>query len=91
MTVNFVAKHRRKTKNKCPAFGKKCGRENHFAAKCKSRAETSRKCKPVHVVSEQDSDTYEDIMTLTEVNGDNETVNQVRKRATVKANNSLQE
>lgn len=50
-----------------------------------------RLTRPVHVVSEQDSGTYQDIVTITEVNGDNETVNQVRKRATVKANNSLQE
>lgn len=33
----------------------------------------------MHVVSEQDSDTYEDIMTITEVNGGNETMNQVKE------------
>ena len=79
----FCGKTHERNKTKCPAFGKKCkkcGKDNHFAAMCKSRAENSRKYKAVHVVSEHDRDTCEDIMTISEVYGDNETINQVKER-----------
>ena len=33
---------------------------------------TAGDIKPLHVVSERDSDTYEDIITVTQVNGENE-------------------
>lgn len=81
MTVSSVVKNMRKTNTNAQLLGKckKCGKENHFAAKCRSRVETSWKSKPVHVVSEQDSDTYEDIMTITEVNRENEAANQVKE------------
>lgn len=68
VNCKFCGKTHEKHKNKCPAYGKKCkkcGKENHFAVKCKSRAETYEKCKPVHAaVSEHDSDTYKDIVTM---------------------------
>lgn len=39
-----------------------------------------KKYKPVHAVSEQDSDAYQDIMTTTEANGDIKTVNQMKEK-----------
>lgn len=65
------SKTHERNKSKCPAFGKKCskcGKENHFAAKCKTKNENGQKYKSVHAVAEQDSDGYEDIMTITVAN-----------------------
>lgn len=85
----FCGKIHERNKNKCPVFGKKCkkcGKENHFAAKSKSRTENGRKSKPIQVVAEQDSDAYEHITTIKEVRD-----SKPGERATVKTNNSLQE
>ncbi|XP_023816251.1 uncharacterized protein LOC111948290 [Oryzias latipes] len=63
----FCGKSHDRNKEKCPAYGKKCkkcGKENHFAVKCKMRAEHSKK-RPVHNVAECDSDEYEDILCVT--------------------------
>lgn len=64
----FCGRTHERSKRKCPAFGKKCkkcGKENHFAAKCKARPEI-RKKKPVHNVTECDSE-YEDILCVKDV------------------------
>ncbi|KAL6490120.1 hypothetical protein MHYP_G00004650 [Metynnis hypsauchen] len=69
ISCKFCGKRHERNKKKCPAFGKKCmkcGRDNHFAAMCKTRAETRKQRKPVHAVTELDSETYEDILTVTE-------------------------
>uniref|UniRef100_A0A8C7YWC8 Gypsy retrotransposon integrase-like protein 1 n=1 Tax=Oryzias sinensis TaxID=183150 RepID=A0A8C7YWC8_9TELE len=63
----FCGKSHDRNKVKCPAYGKKCkkcGKENHFAVKCKMRAEHSKK-RSVHNVAECDSDEYEDILCVT--------------------------
>ena len=76
----FCGKTHERNKSKCPAFGKKCskcGKENHFASKCKTKTENVKKYKSVHAVAEQDSDEYEDIMTITVANETKETVNQM--------------
>lgn len=65
-------------KNKKPSFWQ-CGKDNHFSAKCKTQTESNRKVRPVHAVAEEDSGTYEDIMTITEVGGNSETVNHVKE------------
>lgn len=43
------------------------------------KTSTSRKYKPVHVVAEQQSDTYKDIMTIREINVNREAVNQIKE------------
>lgn len=64
----FCGKTHERNKNKCPALGKrcsKCGKENHFAVKCKSKLDKWRGGKQVHHVTEQNSEDYEDIMSVT--------------------------
>lgn len=78
---NFCGITHEKTKLKCPAFGKKCkkcGKENHFAVKCKTKHDKTRKSKPIHTVSES-SGSFEDIMTITEMCVITETINQVKE------------
>ncbi|KAK5866505.1 hypothetical protein PBY51_020693 [Eleginops maclovinus] len=63
----FCGKTHERNKAKCPAFGKrckKCGKENHFAVRCKSNTEKWKRGKQVHYVTEEDSDDYEDVMTV---------------------------
>ncbi|KAI4887128.1 hypothetical protein NFI96_019030, partial [Prochilodus magdalenae] len=67
----FCGKLHEKSKQKCPAYGKKCkkcGKENHFAAKCKAsqmlKGKEKRK-KQVHNVAECNSDELEDILCVT--------------------------
>lgn len=71
----FCGKTHEKSKQKCPAFGqkcRKCGRENHFAIKCKAKPDQRRK-KQVHkITTESESDEFEEILscvteTVTEV------------------------
>ncbi|KAL7857277.1 hypothetical protein SRHO_G00161760 [Serrasalmus rhombeus] len=86
ISCKFCGKRHERNKKKCPAFGKKCkkcGRDNHFAAMCKTRTETSKQRKPVHAVTELDSDTYEDILTVT-VTENAETAQQVNDSAKTK-------
>ena len=67
VSCKFCGNTHERDKNKCPAYGKKCkkcGKENHFAVKCKTKQEKD-KGKRVHNVTEQDSEQYEDIMTVT--------------------------
>ncbi|XP_049903425.1 uncharacterized protein LOC126392184 [Epinephelus moara] len=64
----FCGNTHERNKRKCPAFGKrckKCGKENHFAVRCKSKTEKWKEGKQVHTVTEQDSDDYEDILSVT--------------------------
>lgn len=64
---NFCGRTHERDKNKCPAFGKrckKCGKENHFAVKCKTK-HNQDKGKRVHHVMERDAEEYEDIMSVT--------------------------
>ncbi|KAF0036506.1 hypothetical protein F2P81_011818 [Scophthalmus maximus] len=65
--VNRNAQHAVK---KC----KKCGKDNHFAVKCRARPEQEKK-RPVHNVTECDSDEYEELLCVTEA--DTENVNTV--------------
>ncbi|KAK0156623.1 hypothetical protein N1851_000054 [Merluccius polli] len=65
----FCGKTHEKSKQKCPAFGKKCakcGRENHFAAKCKAKPEQRWKKNVSTIATEYVSDEYEDITCITE-------------------------
>lgn len=81
INCNFCGNLHEKNKNKCPAYGKKCkkcGKENHFAAKCKSKLEKSKKGRPIHTISES-SGSCEDIMTITDVCEEQETINQVKE------------
>lgn len=81
INCNFCGNTHEKNKHKCPACGKKCkkcGKENHFAAKCKSKFETNKKGRPVHTISES-SESCEDIMTITDIRENQETINQVKE------------
>ena len=63
----FCGNTHERDKNKCPAFGRrcsKCGKENHFAVKCKTKQDRD-KGKQVHHVTERNSEEYEDIMSVT--------------------------
>lgn len=64
----FCGKMHEKRKQKCPAFRKKCakcGRENHFAAKCKAKLEQGRKKNVSTITTECVSDESEDISCIT--------------------------
>lgn len=61
----FCGRKHEKSKQKCPAYGKKCKRENHFAVKCRASPE-QRKQRNVHSVAQYESDEYEDILCVTE-------------------------
>lgn len=78
----FCGKSHEKNKQKCPAYGKKCkncGKDNHFAAKCKAPQQAKeKKNKQVHNVAECESDEFEEILCVTEV----ENVNVVDKHST---------
>lgn len=66
ITCRFCGKDHEKNKQKCPAFGKKCkkcGKPNHFAVKCRAQLRQGNH-KSVNKVTEQDSDEYEDILTV---------------------------
>ena len=79
INCKFCGNTHEKNKLKCPAYGKKCkkcGKENHFAVKCKTKVEKAKKGRPVHTISES-SESCEDIMIITEEN--KETVNQVEE------------
>lgn len=67
----FCGKTHEKRKEKCPAFGKKCakcGKINHFAARCKAQPDQKRQ-RNVSKITECISDEYEDIscVTITEM------------------------
>ncbi|KAK5853431.1 hypothetical protein PBY51_007214 [Eleginops maclovinus] len=68
----FCGKSHERSKQKCPAYGKtckKCGKENHFAAKCKASQqprEWEQRKKQVHNVAEQESDEFDEILCVTE-------------------------
>lgn len=67
VSCKFCGNTHERDKNKCPAFGKrckKCGKENHFAVRCKTKQDKD-KGKRVHHVTEQDGEEYEDIMSIT--------------------------
>lgn len=73
----FCGKTHERSKQKCPAFGKKCkkcGKENHFAVKCKAHIEP-KNMKSVHKVTECESE-YEDILCVRDV-AESENVNAV--------------
>ncbi|XP_028809432.1 uncharacterized protein K02A2.6-like isoform X2 [Denticeps clupeoides] len=66
-TVNckFCGKVHERSKKKCPAYGKKCkkcGKDNHFAALCKTKMQKER---TVHTITESDEESYEDILCVT--------------------------
>lgn len=64
----FCGRTHERTKQKCPAFGKKCakcGRENHFAAKCKAKPDQRRKKNVSTIATEYVSDEYVDITCIT--------------------------
>lgn len=65
-TVNckFCGKIHEKNKKKCPAYGKTCkhcGKNNHFAAMCRTK---QYRGKSVHTVTESDEEGYEDILCV---------------------------
>lgn len=54
INCNFCGITHEKNKHKCPAYGKKCkkcGKESHYAAKCKSKFEKNKKGRAVHTIS----------------------------------------
>ena len=67
----FCGKSHERSKQKCPAYGKtckKCGKENHFAAKCKASQqprEREQRKKQVHHVAEHESDEFDEILCVT--------------------------
>ena len=67
----FCGKSHERSKQKCPAYGKtckKCGKENHFAAKCKAGQqprEREQRKKQVHHVAEHESDEFDEILCVT--------------------------
>lgn len=64
----FCGRTHDRNKRKCPAYGntcKKCGKENHFAVKCRASTE-QRKKKQIHSVAQCESDEYEDILCVNE-------------------------
>lgn len=81
ISCKFCGKMHDRQKMKCPAFGKrckKCGKENHFAVTCRSKVSHREQRKKVHAVAEQDSDSCEDIMTVTAVTQEVEAVNHIK-------------
>uniref|UniRef100_A0A3P9JTB0 ribonuclease H n=1 Tax=Oryzias latipes TaxID=8090 RepID=A0A3P9JTB0_ORYLA len=84
ISCRYCGRTHERIKSKCPAYGKnckKCGRENHFAITCRSKTvrkeNTPReKRKTVHTVTEQDSDSGKDILTVTAITQTAEEVNQ---------------
>lgn len=69
VSCKFCGKTHERNKLKCPAYGKsckKCGKENHFAVKCRSTLEKIKTTRKVHHVTDQDSEEeYEDVMSVT--------------------------
>lgn len=73
VSCKFCGMTHERSKAKCPAYGKsckKCGKENHFAVKCKSKLEKEKKydkrTRKVHQMTDQDSEEeYEDVMSIT--------------------------
>ncbi len=89
ISCKFCGKVHERQKAKCPAFGKKCkkcGKENHFTVTCRSKVSYREHRKKVHTVTQQDSDSCEDIMTVTAVTQEMEAVNHVKEAQ----NNKLQ-
>lgn len=80
----FCGQSHEKNKQKCPAFGKKCkkcGKENHFAVKCKASQQAGeKKTKRVHVAATEndESDEFEEVCSVTAKRKDN--VNVVDKQ-----------
>ena len=63
-TCNYCGGNHELKREKCPAYGKtcgKCGKSNHFAKVCKKRG---RRKKPVNAVSVSSSDTGESLFTI---------------------------
>lgn len=80
ITWRFCGKEHKKNNQKCPAFGKKCqkcGKANHFAVKCRAQLRPGNH-KSVNKVTEQDSDEYDDILSVGVENP--QTVNKKRER-----------
>ena len=72
----FCGKSHERNKQKCPAYGKKCkkcGKDNHFATKCKTSQQTAeKKRRQVHNVAECESDSeFEEILCVTAVEKEN--------------------
>ncbi|CAI5678464.1 unnamed protein product [Oreochromis niloticus] len=82
ISCRFCGRAHERLKSKCPAYGKKCkkcGKENHFAIACRSKSRQSENGKKVHTVTEQDSDSCEDIMTVTAMTETAVEVNQIKE------------
>nr|XP_054599642.1 uncharacterized protein LOC129164243 isoform X1 [Nothobranchius furzeri] len=82
ISCRFCGRAHERLKAKCPAYGKKrkkCGKENHFAIACRSKSSQSENGKKVHTVMEQDSDSCEDIMTVTALTQTAVEVNQIKE------------
>lgn len=79
----YCGRTHERLKQKCPAFGRKCkncGKSNHFAVTCRSRGGATEHRKKIHTIAENDSDSCEDIMTVTAVEQGAEEVNQIRQK-----------
>ncbi|KAF0024605.1 hypothetical protein F2P81_023407 [Scophthalmus maximus] len=73
LECKFYGKTHERSKQKCPAYGKKCkkcGKDNHFAVKCRARPEQKKK-RPLHNVAECESDEYEEILCVPEADTEN--------------------
>ncbi|XP_051794266.1 uncharacterized protein LOC127530799 [Acanthochromis polyacanthus] len=83
VSCRYCGKTHERLKQKCPAFGKKCrkcGKDNHFAVTCRSKAGGKEHKKTVHTVAETDSESCEDIMTVTAVTSTAAEVNQIKEK-----------
>lgn len=83
ISCRYCGRTHERLKSKCPTYGKKCkkcGKDNHFAVTCRSKLGPKEHRKAVHTVTEHESDSCEDIMTVTAITQTTETVNQIREK-----------
>lgn len=83
ISCRYCGRTHERRKSKCPTYGKKCkkcGKDNHFAVTCRSKTGPNEHRKALHTVTGQESDSCEDIMTVTAIKQTTETVNQIREK-----------
>ncbi len=68
VTCKYCGKQHERVKEKCPAYGKKCakcGKENHFAAKCRSKQAPKKQEDTRNVNTLSESSEEEELFNLT--------------------------
>ena len=87
VNCKYCGKKHPRDKNQCPAFGakcQKCGKYNHFAAKCKSKA---RRTPRVNYVEDGEA-TSEDNYTISTVTHHTGALNQIKRSMTIRFQSS---